>query len=187
MTDQPSTSNDRRRGPLLAGAVAVAVLLAATGGFLLLRDDADDDGDSNAATTTAAGQASSTPSTADTGGTDEPAGTVPVGAIAGGSAAERCDGVVTRLEAYVSVAEVTPVPDASVVENFDEFTDEIFTLADGAEWGDRLIEDLTAVRREWSNAAAAASDGDDPAAQAAGAAALEELEAAISGADCPTG
>jgi hypothetical protein len=187
MTDQPSTSNDRRRGPLLAGAVAVAVLLVATGGFLLLRDDTDGGEDPNATTTTATGPISNTPSTADTGGADEPAGTVPVGAIEGASAAERCDGVVTRLEAYLAVAEGTPVPDASIVENFDEFTDEIFTLADGAEWGDRLVEQLTTVRREWSNAAAAASGGDDAAAEAAGAAALEQLESTISGADCPTG
>jgi hypothetical protein len=110
-----------------------------------------------------------------------------MGQIQGTTPAEICAGVVARLEEYRSITASQPAPAPIVVDNLAQFTDEIFTLADQQVWGDRMIEELTTVRREWANAASALGAEDAEAAEAAGAAAQDALTRAIDEADCPVG
>lgn len=78
------------------------------------------------------------------------------------------------------------MPDEVLVAQLAEFEGQIDTQADDQEWGDRIIEDLTGVRREWVTARSAASDGDDEKAQEHGDAAIDLLDRAIDRSDCPT-
>jgi hypothetical protein len=188
-TDETGTSDATtgRRAPLLAAVVGALAIVAVLVVLVANRDDQDDAADG--ATTTAAsseGSPSSTPGPAP----DDPDLSIPMGQIQGTTPAEICAGVVARLEEYRSITASQPAPAPIVVDNLAQFTDEIFTLADQQVWGDRMIEELTTVRREWANAASAlgAEDAEDAeAAEAAGAAAQDALTRAIDGADCPVG
>ena len=76
--------------------------------------------------------------------------------------------------------------DHADAEGMSEFEADIFTLADNQEWGDRIIEQLVSVRREWANARAARNSGDDDQASANATTAIELLDATIASTDCPT-
>ena len=60
------------------------------------------------------------------------------------------------------------------------------TQSDDQDWGDRIIEQTTNVRREWVTALAAERDGDSAAADDHDATAVEYLDQAIDDAACPT-
>lgn len=182
--DEPTAPTGRQRGPLIAAGAAAVLLIAVVVTMLAIGDDGPDE---SAQTPSTAPTTTVGPAAPATDGAGEPAATVPIGRIEGATAAEVCSGVLTRLDSYAAVVSATPIPDAAVVENFDEFTDEIFTLADGAEWGDRIIEELVVVRREWSNAAAAEEQGDQAGADRSAAAALQQLESTVATPVCPQG
>lgn len=106
--------------------------------------------------------------------------------VSGANEAELCRAVVERLGEYRDVA-TDLAPDRFLLEALDEFEAQIDTLADDQDWGDRIIEDLTTVRREWVTALSAESSGDDAEAERRTDAALTSLEEAIDDAACPTG
>ena len=104
----------------------------------------------------------------------------------GVTGAEFCRDAVERVPLYRDGADETPVPDEVLAEQLAESEAQIDTQADDQDWGDRIIEDLTGVRRQWVTARSAASDGDDEKAQAHGRAAVDLLDHIVDRADCPT-
>lgn len=182
-------------------ALVVLVVLAAVGlGWWALSGDDDGDG----ATTAAAEQGSdatdpdegSDPTT--TGSTEpgvgpdgapdngvEPAPPVELAPVAGGDEAELCAAIVARLGEYRAVAADGGV-DQTLLDALDEFEAQIDTQSDDQDWGDRIIEALTNVRREWVTALSAQDQGDEGGADERFAAALGHLDRAIDDAGCPT-
>lgn len=186
MTDRDPAPSPRRRTLLLAAVLVLVLAAGAIAAVLITRDEPGGSGDeAKTPATTDVGTDPSGPGAADAA-TSMPSPSVAVDRIEGGTAAEVCAGVLRRLQDYLDAAVATTVPDAVLVDNFDQFSDEIFTLADGAEWGDLVIEQLTTVRRKWADAAAAASAGDDAAAQESAAAAADQLRTTIESTTCPT-
>jgi hypothetical protein len=106
--------------------------------------------------------------------------------VSGVDEAALCRAVVERLGEYRDVA-TDLAPDRFLLEALDEFEAQIDTLSDDQDWGDRIIEDLTTVRREWVTALSAESSGDDAEAERRNDAALTSLGEAIDDAACPTG
>ena len=171
----------------MVGAVLILLLVA----VIVRLGDGDDE-------TASADSSSNSASSADTGtGSDDPVSqqdpdapatdpVVPIEPVQGTSPAELCAAVVERVQLYRDTAAETPVPDEVLVEQLAEFEGQIDTQADDQEWGDRIIEDLTGVRREWVTAQSAASDGDNEKAQEHGEAAIDLLDRAIERSDCPT-
>jgi hypothetical protein len=194
--DQPTST---RRGPIVA--VVVLVVLAAVGlGWWALSGD-DDAGDTATAaaeqdTGTTGAEAGS--DRTDPGATDpaagpegapdggaEPAPPVELAPVAGGSEAELCAAIVARLGEYRAVAADGGV-DQTLLDALDEFEAQIDTQSDDQDWGDRIIEALTNVRREWVTALSAQDQGDEGEADERFDAALGHLDRAIDDAGCPT-
>lgn len=171
-------------------AAALAVTVAAVV-LLSTRDDPDDGGVvATTATTSTVGpdrpSATTTDSPTAAGATPGDPGTVvPVEPVQGNGEAELCAGIVERLRAYRVAAAASPVPDQALIEQLTEFQAQVDTQADDQDWGDRITEDLTDVRREWATALAAANRGDDAEADERGEAAIEDIDRAIGRAGCP--
>lgn len=111
--------------------------------------------------------------------------TVPIGPVPGDGEVEICAGIVDRLRTYRRVVADNGGPTRLILDSMAEFENEIFTLAENHDWGDRIIERLVHVRREWANSLAAASGGEPEASARAARAALGRLDTAIAEADCP--
>ena len=175
---------------LLAAAVGAVLILVLLAVIVRLED-----GDTDTRTASSTSSTASSPG-ADTGSAnpgdsqapDAPATdpAVPIEPVQGTTGAELCSAAVERVQLYRDAAEETPVPDEVLAEQLAEFEAQIDTQADDQGWGDRIIEDLTGVRREWVTARSAASDGDDEKAQAHGRAAVDLLDHIVDRADCPT-
>lgn len=106
--------------------------------------------------------------------------------VSGTDEVELCRAIVVRLGEYRDAA-TNLAPDLFLLEALDEFEAQVDTLSDDQDWGDRIIEDLTTVRREWVTALAAQSSGDEAEAERRNDAALASLDEAIDDAACPTG
>jgi hypothetical protein len=66
----------------------------------------------------------------------------------------------------------------------DEFEGDVDVLSEGWEWGVVILEQLVAVRRDWSTAYSAHFADDQDVAEARTSSAIEHLDSAIS-APCP--
>jgi len=118
---------------------------------------------------------------------DPPQVSIPIGTVPGDDETEICPAILDRLETYRQLAIENPLPTIrQLLPGLEEFEAQIFTLADAQTWGDRIVEQLVNVRREWSTALSAADSGNESEAKARAGSALEYLDAAID-ADCPTG
>lgn len=195
----PTTPNRARRLILALAAVAIVAILV-----IVVAVSNSDDGradpepaDTNRPDTDGPAEdaADQTVTTSGDPGTTPPAGpsttttVLPPGLlepVSGVDEAELCRAVVERLGEYREVA-TDLAPDRFLLEALDEFEAQIDTLSDDQDWGDRIIEDLTTVRREWVTALSAESSGDDAEAERRNDAALTSLEKAIDDAACPTG
>lgn len=105
-------------------------------------------------------------------------------AIAAKGEVAACTEVQARLRTYRAIAANAPVSDLGLLQSsLDEFEQNVYTVADQQDWGDRMIERLTNVRRLWANAMAQAEDG--AAAKKQSAEALKTLDEALA-VDCPT-
>ena len=120
--------------------------------------------------------------------TDPPDVSIPVGTVPGDDETEICPAILDRLETYRELAVENPLPTIrQLLPGLEQFEGEIFTLADMQPWGDRIVERLVNVRREWSTALSAADAGDESEGRIRADSALKYLEAAIDEADCPGG
>jgi hypothetical protein len=194
--DQPTST---RRGPIVA--LVVLVVLAAVGlGWWALSGSGSDDGDDtttaaerDTATTAPDGESGPTEPGANPGdgpegaadGDVEPAPPVELAPVAGSTEAELCAAIVARLGEYRAVAADGGV-DQTLLDALDEFEAQVDTQSDDQDWGDRIIEALTNVRREWVTALSAQDQGDDGEADERFDAALGHLDRAIDDAACPT-
>jgi hypothetical protein len=114
-----------------------------------------------------------------------PMASIPVGSVPPGPLPAVCAETVARLRIYRAVAAANGAALAGdLFTSMTEFEAEITTNAKNEEWGDFLVEKLTTVRREWSDARSAYDSGDETEANAHAAAALAELDAAIGGVNC---
>ena len=196
-TDADSPSRSRR--PLLIAAVAGGALVVALVLGLALRDDpSGSDASGDRSSTTATGDASADPedSTSSAPTTATPADGVAAGDAAdelpvslvpveGTSEAELCSAIVVRLGDYRD-AVADQLPSQELLDALTEFQGQIDTQSNDQDWGDRIMEQVTNVRREWSTAIAADRDGDGGAAQQHVDAGLDRLDRAIDEAACPT-
>ncbi len=192
-----TTSNGRR--PLLIAAVVGGALVLAVVLALLWRDDSSDTDTAGERSTTTTTTSASDATTA----AGDAVGDAVIGAADGGDAttdeqlpvaltpvegtteAELCDAIVVRLGDYRdAVADELPTQD--LLDAIDEFEAQVDTQSDDQDWGDRIVEQLTNVRREWATSLAAQRDGDEAAAQQHADAALGHLDRAIDDAACPT-
>jgi len=161
--------------------VTCAVLLGAVALGVVMRDGADD-GD-------ASGDSAAEATGADTAGADTVAGAtpvVPMDPVQGATDAELCAATVERLLVYRDAAADSPVPPLLMIDQLAELEGQVDVRASDRAWVDPMIEDLTGVRREWTTARSAASEGDDAAAEERGQFALDLLDAAIARSACPT-
>lgn len=198
MDDAADTATPRSR--LIVAAVLGAVLLVVLA-VVLISSRGDDD-ESAGSTTTAATTDEDGPSedSSDDGAPDDPttdgsepvegpdatvATVVPVDPIQGSTEAELCAAIVERLEQYRDAAR-EQLPDDVMIASIDEFEAQVDTLSDDQDWGDRIIEQLTNVRREWATARSAAQADEPEEAEARNEAAIGHLDQAIETADCPT-
>jgi hypothetical protein len=194
-TDPDTPSSPRR--PLLIAAVGVVLLVAALAAALLMRDDPSDSAarssTADAATSTTDPDPSGDPATnddatptagegADGAEVDLPVELTPV---SGEGEAELCAAIVTRLEEYRDAAS-NGLPSQELIDALDEFEAQVDTQSDDQDWGDRIVEQTTNVRREWVTALAAERDGNDADADGHNAAAVAFLDQAIDEAGCPT-
>ena len=199
----PAETDPSRRRNLIIAAALLAVAVAVAAALVLFGGDdepsaTDDARDASSTTAAAAAPGSDDPTTSSPGAgpaSDDPAddpgdgGTevsIPVGAITGTGEVEVCAAILVRIGEYRTIAEQQLVMDQTVIDALGEFSDEVFTLADNQDWGDRIIEDLTSVRREWATAASAQAAGDTAEAEARAAQGIEELDRTIERAQCPT-
>ena len=110
---------------------------------------------------------------------------IPVGSVPPGPLPAVCAETIARLKIYRTVAAANGAALAGDLFNsMTEFAAEITTNAKNEEWGDFLVEKLTAVRREWSNARSAYDSGDTATAKTHADAALTQLDAATNGVNC---
>jgi hypothetical protein len=192
--DPDTTSNGRR--PLLIAAVVGGALVLAVVLALLLRDDSSDTDTAGGTTTTttsmpdattAAGDAAVEAGDATDGGDAATEEQLPVALtpVEGTTEAELCDAIVVRLGDYRDVV-ADELPTQDLLDAIDEFEAQVDTQSDDQDWGDRIVEQLTNVRREWATSLAAQRDGDEAAAQEHADAALGHLDRAIDDAGCPT-
>ena len=93
------------------------------------------------------------------------------------------DATTAAGDAAVEAGDAT---DQDLLDAIDEFEAQVDTQSDDQDWGDRIVERLTNVRREWATSLAAQRDGDEAAAQEHADAALGHLDRAIDDAGCPT-
>ena len=99
-----------------------------------------------------------------------------------------CAETVARLRIYRAVAAANGAALAGdLFTSMTDFEAEITTNAQNEEWGDFLVEKLTTVRREWSDARSAHDSGDEAAAKTHADAALAELDAASVASAAPEG
>ena len=114
-----------------------------------------------------------------------PMASIPVGSVPPGPLPAVCAETVARLRIYRAVAAANGAALAGdLFTSMTDFEAEITTNAKNEEWGDFLVEKLTTVRREWSDARSAYDSGDEAAAKTHADAALAELDAAIGGVSC---
>jgi hypothetical protein len=163
----------------------------------VLRDDPSDSAarssTAEAATSTTDADASGDPATADDatpaadGSSDGAESDLPVDLtpVSGEGEAELCAAIVTRLEEYRNAAS-DGLPSQELIDALDEFEAQVDTQSDDQDWGDRIVEQTTNVRREWVTALAAERDGDSAAADDHNATAVDHLDQAIDDAACPT-
>jgi hypothetical protein len=208
MTDRgplPEPDNGEGRGSLplwtwVAGGIAVVLLVVA--GVIIATHDGGDDTATTASrrpTTTAAGATTNrgvdatsttevegaTPAKPDDDPANGPMASIPVGSVPPGPLPAVCAETVARLKIYRSVAAANGASLAGdLFTSMTEFADEITTNAKNEEWGDFLVEKLTTVRREWSDARSADDGGDAATAKTHADAALAQLDAAIGGVNC---
>lgn len=117
---------------------------------------------------------------------DTPAGEVPVGTVSTIAPDGMCAAVVERLKQYSDAAEASSVEQLQpLFDKLSEFEDEIFTFAQGAEWGDKMVEQLTVVRREWVDAGSAFGREDDAAAASSRKSANDRLAKLVADPPCP--
>ena len=196
--DDAAEGTATRRSRLIVAAVLGAVLLAVLA-VVLISSRGDDE--SAASTTTAAStdedgtsgdRADGAPDDPTTDGSEPVEGpdatvatVVPVDPIQGSTEAELCAAIVERLEQYRDAAR-EQLPDDVLIASIDEFEAQVDTLSDDQDWGDRIIEQLTNVRREWATARSAAQADEPDEAEARNEAAIGHLDQAIDTADCPT-
>lgn len=202
MTDPDPTTSTPSRRPLLIAAVAGVLLVVGLVLVLTLRDDTDDTDAAATATTERVDDASasgtgtgtdSDPSTAAdapaddaaSGGAGADAPPVELTPVTGDGEAELCAAIVDRLGEYRAAVD-DALPTQALLTALEEFEAQIDTQSDDQDWGDRIIEQLTNVRREWVTSIGATDSGDDDAAQEHADAATEHLDAAIDDAACPT-
>ena len=214
MTDRgprPEPDEGEGRGPLppwtwIAGGIAVvllvvAVVIIATNGG---GDDTATAGSRRSTTTPSSSSSTEAPGETTLPGVDAtsttqveapsanpdepvtgPMASIPVGSVPPGPLPAVCAETVARLKIYRAVAAANGAAVAGdLFESMTEFADEIITNAKNEEWGDFLVEKLTTVRREWSDARSAYDSGDTAEATAHADAALAELDAAIGGVNC---
>ncbi len=111
---------------------------------------------------------------------------IPAAAIVGADEVQRCAAVVQRLQEYRNLAAITGTTAVGqLFEAASDFEAELFTVAESQDWGDRIIEQLVNVRREWADARSA-RETDPAAAEEHAATALALLDDTIASADCPT-
>ena len=183
--DEPTVPPNPRRTRTIAlvAVIAAAAVLATL--FALTRDDAEPGAASPAVTE---GDATADPSgeTGQSAPTSAPTTTELPAAllvpVSGSDEGELCAAVVERLTEYRDLAASGGV-DQQLVEALDEFEAQVDTQSDDQDWGDRIVEQLTNVRREWVTALAAEESG-DPGTHLEAAAAF--LDTAIDDAGCPT-
>ena len=115
-----------------------------------------------------------------------PADDVPIGTVPTDQPGGACAAVIARLEQYSAAAkESSPQELQPLFEKLTEFEDNIFTFAQGEEWGDRIIEQLVVVRRLWTDAGSADGRGDTEAATKAADEANDKLDAIVEKPPCP--
>lgn len=202
--DEPSTAAPRR-GLVLAAALGAVLIVVLAVVLFTTRDD-DDSATSDTTEDTNTDEAAS-PSGQDDGaddGSDDTSGDapdgsedtaldpeappttlVPIGPVEGTGEAELCAAIVERVQQYRD-ATADQLPDEVLVTSLEEFEAQVDTLSDDQDWGDRIIEQLTNVRREWATARSAAQNDETAEAEARNEAALGHLDQAIDTADCPT-
>jgi hypothetical protein len=186
--DPDTTSNGRR--PLLIAAVVGGALVLAVVLALLLRDDSSDTDTAGGTTTTTTSTPDATTAAGDAAveaGDAAAEEQLPVALtpVEGTTEAELCDAIVVRLGDYRDVV-ADELPSQDLLDAIDEFEAQVDTQSDDQDWGDRIVEQLTNVRREWATSLAAQRDGDEAAAQEHADAALGHLDRAIDDAGCPT-
>jgi len=178
-TEEPSESRKGRGrlvGLVATGIVAVGLLA------LAIAQPWSDDADSAKGT-----DATSTTNVATTVPfEDTPAADVPLGTVSTIAPDGMCAAVVERLQRYSDAAEASSVDELQpLFDKLSEFEGEIFTFAQGAEWGDTMVEQLTIVRREWVDAGSALSREDDDAAASSRKSANERLAKLVADPPCP--
>ena len=200
--EQPPTAAPRRGLVLAAALGAVLIVVLAVVLFTTRDDDGEDSAASDATEDTSADEAagpSEPDGSEDTNGgsaegspedtSDDPDATVttlvPTGPVEGTGEAELCAAIVERVQQYRD-ATTEQLPDEVLVTSLEEFEAQVDTLSDDQDWGDRIIEQLTNVRREWATARSAAQNDETAEAEARNDAALGHLDRAIDTADCPT-
>ena len=142
-------------------------------------DSGSDEGDDGASTDSEGEQAGA--------GTDPDATTttrVPFDPVVGGDEPTLCAAVIERLQLYRD-ATADELPDDTLTTTLEQFEAQIDVEANDQDWGDRIIEQLTNVRREWATARSAQAAGDSARAQERNEAALGFFDAAID-TECPT-
>jgi hypothetical protein len=198
--EQPSTATNRR-GLVLAAAVGAVLIVVLAVVLFTTRDD-DDPTTSDTTEDTSTDEAAS--ASGDDGGSDDATGDapdgsddtavdpeappttlVPIGPVEGSGEVELCAAIVERVQQYRD-ATTDRLPDEVLVTSLEEFEAQVDTLSDDQDWGDRIIEQLTNVRREWATARSAAQNDQAEEAEARNEAALGHLDRAIDTADCPT-
>jgi len=115
-----------------------------------------------------------------------PMGTDPVDIIlpmppaVGDAESASCSNVKQGMIAYRELAASSPISAFLELQlGLEEFENVADFVGQGQDWGVRMVEQLTLVRRDWSTAYTADSEGDAATATARLAAALGYLDAAI--------
>jgi hypothetical protein len=179
----PAATPERGRGRTVAfGAAAVVIALLI--GLLVWQPWSGDDGDApgDAMSTSTPGDPSD-----DVGGSEpSPADDVPIGTVATDRPGGACAAVIERLAQYSEAAkESTPQQLRLLFEKLSEFEHDVFTFAQGEEWGDQVIAELVVVRRLWVDAGSAEGRGDSEDAERIASEANAKLDALVEKPPCP--
>lgn len=177
-TEEPSES-PRGRGRLLA-LVATGIVAVALVALTVVAPWSDD-----GSTGTGSDATSTIPKTTQAA-EDTPAADVPIGTIDTSVPENTCTEVVERLQQFSDAAESSTVDQLQpLFDRLSEFEADLFFFAQGAEWGDTMVEQLTVVRREWVDAGSAQGRGDTETANDKRASANERLADLVADPPCP--
>lgn len=103
----------------------------------------------------------------------------------GSTEGETCESVKVGLREYRERAASSPLSELITLQfGLDEFEAVADFVAEGHDWGNRIVEQLVVVRRDWSTAYSADQEGDREVADERFRAAIDALDAAIA-VPCP--